>query len=96
VESTVDLNRLYFDHQIHLMEAEHARSPELRQRHHNGATLIAGRIGCMQRAMGADAANGWSRTAARDPDPTGRPPALPAGPMRVPHDWRRAANRPAA
>lgn len=87
----MDLNRLYFDHQLLLMEAERANSPELRQRHHNGAALIAGRIGCMQRALGANAAPAWSRTAALDPDRTGHPPALPIGPTRGPYDWRRAA-----
>jgi hypothetical protein len=96
VETVVDLNRLYFDHQILLMEAERASSSELRQRHCNGAALLAGRIGCMQRAMGADAAPAWSRAAARHSDHTGRPPALPMGPSRGPHDWRRNPSRSAA
>jgi hypothetical protein len=96
VETVVDLNRLYFDHQLHLIEAERASSAELRQRHRNGAALIAGRIGCMQRAIGADASRAWSRAAARHADHTGRPPALPVGPVRGPHDWRRAATRPGA
>jgi hypothetical protein len=89
----VDLNRLYFDHQLLLMEAERANCPDLRQLHRNGAALIAGRIGCMQRALGAKAARGWARTAALDPDRTGRPPTLLLGPPRGPHDWRRATKR---
>jgi len=87
----VDLNRLYFDHQLHLIQAQRAQSAESRQLYRQGASLLAGRIGCMQNALGADAAQGWARAASADNDGTGLPPRLPVGPMRIPHDWRGAA-----
>jgi hypothetical protein len=96
VETIVDLNQLYFDHQLLLMQTERATCPERRRRQRNGATLIAGRIGCMQRAMGASAAQGWSQAASLDRDRTGRPPSLLYGPLRGPHDWRTAARGDAA
>ena len=62
----MDLNQLYFDHQILLMRA--ARSPVsadavLRLRE---AAQIAGQIGGLQRARGADAEAYWTRPAAND------------------------------
>lgn len=60
------LNQLYFDHQIAVMRAGGALSRELRRDRQLDASLIAGRIGCMQRALGADAARAWETLAAPD------------------------------
>ena len=87
----MDLNRLYFDHQLLLMQADGEPCPERRKLHRNGAALIAGRIGCMQGALGARAARGWAAEAARASDWSGRPPHGLAGPRHAPHDWRAAA-----
>lgn len=63
-ELAVDFNRLYSDHQRLLIEAERAPSDALRHVHEVAATHIAGRIGCMQRALGANAAYAWESLAA--------------------------------
>jgi hypothetical protein len=63
----VDLNRLYFDHQRLLIAAECATSEALRHEREVAATHIAGRIGCMQRAIGAAAAIAWESLAAPPP-----------------------------
>ena len=55
----MDLNQLYFDHQRSSMDAAQAYTHALRRDGELGASLIAGRIGCMQRTLGADAASGW-------------------------------------
>ena len=60
----MDLNQLYFDHQVLLMQATRARTHALRHCHEVAATHVAGRIGCMQRALGAHAARGWDTLAA--------------------------------
>jgi hypothetical protein len=60
----VDLNQLYFDHQVTLMRAHGAPSDDLQRGHWQDASLIAGRIGCMQRANGATAAPSWEDRAA--------------------------------
>jgi len=52
----VDLNQLYFDHQIAIMRAGTTSACELRGDRQFHASLIAGRIGRMQRAPGAGAA----------------------------------------
>ena len=80
----MDLNQLYFDHQILQMQADGTDLPGSRILHLRGAALVAGRIGCIQRAAGAGAAEGWSAIAAREPDATGLPQPLPSGPMRGP------------
>lgn len=92
----MDLNRLYFDHQLLLMQAEREPCPDRRLLHRHGAALIAGRIGCMQVALGAQAAGGWANVAERNSDSTGLPPSLLAGPLPGPYDWRSAANGRAA
>ena len=61
----MDLNQLYFDHQVLLMRAGRTLSAEARRALETGASLIAGRIGCMQRALGAAGAPGWEAIAAR-------------------------------
>ena len=59
----MDLNRLYSDHQLLLLRAERAPTEDLRERHEIAASPLAGRIGCMQRAMGADGARVWDALA---------------------------------
>lgn len=60
----MDLNQLYFDHQVLLIGAARALSCELRKEHELGASQIAQRIGCMQKSVGAGAAAGWDAVAA--------------------------------
>jgi hypothetical protein len=60
----VDLNQLYFDHQISLIRAEAANTPCLAHDHRREAASIAGRIGDRQGALGALAARGWRLHAA--------------------------------
>ena len=55
----MDLNQLYFDHQISLMEAAQSLTCDLQHQHEFAASLIAGRIGCIQRALNAPAAPRW-------------------------------------
>ena len=62
----MDLNRLYSDHQILLIEAARAPSEVLRRVHTVAATHLAERIGRVQRTLGAAAA------------PTGETLAAPA------------------
>jgi hypothetical protein len=59
----VDLNELYSEHQRHLMEADVATADEERQAHEITASHVAGRIGCMQRSLGAGGAAGWEALA---------------------------------
>ena len=59
----MDLTQLYFDHQLLQMKARRALSHDVRRAHESGASLIAGRIGCMQRALGAAGAPGWEAMA---------------------------------
>ena len=65
-DGIVDLNQLYFDHQIAVMRADGAMSREFRRDRQLDASLIAGRIGCMQRSLGAGAARGWETLAVPD------------------------------
>lgn len=62
----MDLNQLYFDHQIAVIRADGASSRKFRRESRFDASLIAGRIGCMQRALRAGAAPAWEALAARD------------------------------
>lgn len=62
----MDLNQLYFDHQMLLIRAHRAASRDARHEHEIDASQIAGRIGCMQRALGAAAAPSWEALAAVD------------------------------
>ena len=68
-ETIVDLNQLYFDHQILLMRA--AGSPVMADAalHLRDAARIAGQIGGVQRAKGASAEAYWNRPAANDHAP---------------------------
>ena len=60
----MDLNQLYFDHQLLLMKARQTLSIEVRRAHEIGASLIAGRIGHLQRVLGAACAPAWEAIAA--------------------------------
>ena len=59
----MDLNQLYFDHQLLLMKAKRALSCEVRRAHETGASRVAGRIGRMQHALGAACAPAWEAIA---------------------------------
>jgi len=61
----VDLNQLYFDHQLLLMKADRAPSAMLRRGHEIAAWQVAGRIGQAQRTLGAPGASAWEALAAR-------------------------------
>jgi len=55
----VDLNQLYFDHQIQLIHAQRAPTPDARRGHETAAERIADRIGQRQVRLGAAAACAW-------------------------------------
>ena len=59
----MDLNQLYFDHQLLLMKARRSVSGESRRALEIGASHIAGRIGCIQRGLGAGCAPAWEALA---------------------------------
>ena len=65
----MDLNKLYFDHQLLVMKAKQALSAELRRTHEAATSLVAGRISHVQRALGAACAPAWEAIA----DPRGIP-----------------------
>jgi hypothetical protein len=60
----VDLNQLYSEHQALLMKADRAANDDGRRVLEVKASHVAGRIGCMQRALGASAARAWDGLAA--------------------------------
>jgi hypothetical protein len=62
----VDLNRLYSQHQVSLMRAKVSTNSNVRREHEFCASLAAGRIACIQRALGAAAARGWEIAALPD------------------------------
>jgi hypothetical protein len=62
----LDLNQLYFEHQLSLMRASQAPAGALRLRHEFAASVTAGRVGCIQRAARAPAADGWEAMAKSD------------------------------
>lgn len=59
----MDLNQLYFDHQIQLIRADGAVTDEARAGHALAAAEIAGRIGQRQARLGAAAACAWMSNA---------------------------------
>lgn len=69
----MDFNRLYSEHQRLLIEAGRAPDAAVRHEHEVAATHVAGRIGCMQRALGAAAASGWETLATPAMDSLARP-----------------------
>lgn len=62
----MDLNQLYFDHQVLQMKADRAPARYLRREHRFGAAVIASRIGRGQRILGAAAARSWEALAFND------------------------------
>lgn len=60
----MDLNRLYFDHQLLLMKARDAHSSVQRLELRIEASDVAGRISQSQRRLGAAAAPRWQLLAA--------------------------------
>ena len=70
----MDLNQLYSDHQLLLMKAGRTLSAEARRAHEAGASLIAGRIGGVQRALGAAGAAAWEAIATTGLHAPGSPP----------------------
>ena len=62
----MDLNQLYFDHQLSAMRAARLPTALLRREAKHAASAIAGQIEHIQRAMGALAAPGWKRLAHAD------------------------------
>ena len=61
----MDLNQLYFDHQILLIKADGAASPSVRLGHEAAAAMVAERIGQRQVRLGAAAACAWMARAWR-------------------------------
>jgi hypothetical protein len=55
----MDLNQLYFDHQISLMKADGASTSLARRGHERDADRLAGSIGQLQVKLGAAAACAW-------------------------------------
>ena len=55
----MDLNKLYFDHQVSLLKARRAQTPALRHGHQAEAARLAADIWQGQNALGAAAACGW-------------------------------------
>lgn len=63
----MDLNKLYFDHQLLLIRADGSASRNRRAECEIGASRVAARIGCVQRGLGAGAASGWETLAVGAP-----------------------------
>ena len=61
----MDLNQLYSDHQVRLIQADRATTPEARRGHQIDAAQIAERIGLRQARLGAAAACAWMAHARR-------------------------------
>jgi len=68
----VDFNELS-DHQALLMKAYRASTPGRRRALEVAASQVAGRTGCMQRAVGASAAQTWDAPALAGLDPMETP-----------------------
>ncbi|WP_039096958.1 hypothetical protein [Croceibacterium mercuriale] len=69
----MDLNQLYFDHQLMLIRADRAPSCASRNASRIDASLLAARIGTMQRGLKAAAALSWEGLAAVPAHPQGCP-----------------------
>ena len=59
----MDLNELYFEHQMLLMKAQRSPSSTGRRQYEITASGVAGRIGGVQRLLGAAAAPEWQARA---------------------------------
>lgn len=55
----MDLNQLYFDHQISLMRADNSGNLGIRDAHLNNAAVTAQHIEFFQRSRNAPAFSGW-------------------------------------
>lgn len=55
----MDINRLYFKHQISMMRVSHAEDPDDRTYHQTLADGLAKRIARLQQDSGAGAATSW-------------------------------------
>lgn len=60
----MDLNKLYFDHQLLLMKARRPGTSQIRGEHLAAARAIAGRIATFQRGLGAASAAAWGTLSA--------------------------------
>ena len=60
----MDLNQLYFDHQLLLMRAARAPTNDVRRVHELAAVKVARHVRTMQRTLGASAAGTWDALAA--------------------------------
>ena len=63
----LDLNQLYSDHQVAIVQAQRAPSVGLRQAHQTDAIGLAGQIGREQIKLGAAAACAWLASAMAHP-----------------------------
>ncbi len=59
----MDLNQLYFDHQILQMRADSTSRPLERVQNQRGASVLAGRIARRQHELGAAASAAWTALA---------------------------------
>jgi len=59
----MDLNKLYFRHQLSVMRAAATQNLSHRADHLAAAETLAGRIACIQQRTGAVAAQGWAAIA---------------------------------
>ena len=73
----MDFNQLYFAHQLLLLKAGRARTGVRRDALEVAASHVAGRIGCMQGALGASAARQWTGLAGAGDDTLTSPGRLP-------------------
>lgn len=63
----MDLNQLYFDHQVLLIRAQDAPTLGLRHRHKVAAALVDGRIRRRQAKLGATASSAGAASAEERP-----------------------------
>lgn len=61
----MDLNQLYFDHQVLLIRAHGAGQRKDRHHFETGARALAGRIADVQERTGAEAARWWKAQSVR-------------------------------
>jgi hypothetical protein len=62
----VNLNQLYFSHQLLLIQADHSASADTRRVRRAAASRIACRIGKVQRQLGAGGAPAWEAQCGAD------------------------------
>lgn len=74
----MDLNQLYFDHQLSAIRATRLPTAVLRHEAKQVSSAIAAQIECIQRASGALAAPGWERLANQDDGRLNQEPRIAA------------------